>query len=359
MQALSPDVATRCDLAILAARGGDTRVGLQLAQQAYRAARADGSNHSRMLALNAMALCQLTSGRNIESIGSAIDAFRCAQVEGDRRLALHALTTLLGASNHLYETERITLLMTDRALRLAHELADSSLIARLHNSRGVIFNMLGRFDECDAELELAMEATGDTDRVTPPAMIAANLAHAAVMRVRKERRDSATLEKAWQRIETAVALAEAGKSGEAKIRIGYCCGMLHHDCGEFDAAIAALKQSIDLATAFHHNSRAADARLELASVYSGRGELAVVAELLEAAFQDAIPLRPCRQLEQLAEQIAANYRRQGSAREETYARGLAEREHAIYEQERATASLELEHFWHEVDPLWRPGSGQA
>ena len=31
MQALIPDVATLCDLAILAARGGDTRVGLPLA----------------------------------------------------------------------------------------------------------------------------------------------------------------------------------------------------------------------------------------------------------------------------------------------------------------------------------------
>lgn len=359
MEALVPDVASLCDLAVITARGGDTRAGLQLAQQAYRCARADGSNRARMLALSAMALCQLTSGRHIESIGSAIDAFRLAQAEGEPRVALQALTTLLGASNHLYETEAITLPMTGRALEMAHALGDASLMARLHNSRAVVFNMLGRLDECEAELGQVVAAAGNNDRITPPALIAANFAHAAVMRVKKGARDSASLENARRRIDDALALAVAGKSGEAQVRIWYSRGMLHHDCGEFDAAVAALNQSISLAVALHHHSRVADARLELASVLEARGDLDAAAALLESAFQDAMPLRPCRQLELLADQLAKIHLRQGHAREAAWARGQAESEHLIYEQERASASRELANFWHEVDPLWQTQRGQA
>jgi tetratricopeptide (TPR) repeat protein len=359
MEALVPDVASLCELAVITARGGDTRAGLQMAQQAYRCARADGSSRSRMLALNAMALCQLTSGRNIESIGSAIDAFRIAQAEGDHRIALQALTTLLGASNHLYGTEEITLPMTSRALEMAQLLEDASLVARLHNSRAVIFNMLGRFDDCEAELSLAMTAAGDKDRITPPALIAANFAHAAVMRVRKGTCDPLSLENARRKIADALAMAVAAKSGEAQIRLWFCRGILHHDCDELDDAIAALNQSINLAAGLHHDFRIVDARLELASVYEARGDLASAAALLESAFQAAMPLRPCRQLGLLAEQLAKIHERLGSAREAAFANDLARKEQLAYEQERVSASRELEHFWHEVDPLWQAGHRQA
>ena len=81
---LSIDMLTRVSIAselhqaIMTARAGEVRLGLSMAQRAWREAVATESPHGRMHALNAVSICQAASGNYIESFAAGIDAWRLA-----------------------------------------------------------------------------------------------------------------------------------------------------------------------------------------------------------------------------------------------------------------------------------------
>lgn len=347
-----PDPELLCRQAILTARGGDTRTGIQLAQRAWRLARADGQPRALMQALNAMALCQLTAGRNIEAASTAIDAFRLAEKLDDRLAAMHALTTLLGASNHMYDTLQATVPIAERALELVRNDGDLALIVRLHNTRGVSLGNLGRHDEGEAALEEALRLAPDADRTTPPSMISANLAHAAVLRARNQPDDAAGIAHATRRLEQARAIAELERSAEAQIRIWYCYGLFHRDRGQLADAEEALLRCIGEAVRMHHHTRSVDARLELAQVHVARDDLAAALSTLDKAWMEADIVRPSRHAQAVCAQLAALHAQAGNATETTRWQALAEREQASFDQERAVASRELASFWAELERYW-------
>lgn len=349
-----PDPDLLCRQAILTARGGDTRTGIQLAQRAWRLARADGQPRRLMQALNAMALCQLTAGRNIEAASTAIDAFRLAAKLPDRLAAMHALTTLLGASNHMYDTLNATVPIAMRALELVRDDGDLALIVRLHNTLGVSLGMLGRHEEGEAALEAALRLAPDADRTTPPSMISANLAHAAVLRARNQPADGSRIAQAAQRLAQARAVTDLEQSAEAQIRVWYCFGLFHHDRGDMTAAADALDRCIAEAVAMQHHTRSVDARLELVSVQIARGDTAAALASLDRAWMEADTIRPSRHAQAVCARLAELHAQTGNATEAARWHTLAEREQAGFDQERAIASRELNAFWTELAGYW-PG----
>ncbi|MBL8515647.1 MAG: hypothetical protein JNM76_01655 [Betaproteobacteria bacterium] len=352
MEIPSTDPALLCGQAVLTARGGDTRVGLQLAQRAYRLARADGDPRTLMLALNAMALCQLTAGRNIEAASTAIDAFRLAEKLDNRLGAMHALTTLLGASNHMYDSLSDTLGMLERALAIAREEGDLALVVRVHNAWGVALGLMGHQEEADVELVKALELAPMTDRSTPPSMIVTNRAYMAVTWARAHPADAQAVDLARSRLDDALRVADEEESNEARIRARYCLGMFRHDQKDLTGAVEALESAIQLAVTMHHHTRSVDARLELVPIQLALEDITAAFGTLDAACMEADLIRPSRQLQVVCAQLADLHARQGDAAKSDEWRRRAETETASFAQERAAAASEINAFWAELERYW-------
>jgi tetratricopeptide (TPR) repeat protein len=345
------EVGAACKHAILTSRCGDTRLGLALAQQAYRQARSIGTPEALLEGLNALALCQATSGCYIESVACAIDAFRLARQHNNRFGALYALTSLFAASNHLLETGGATLTMVDRAIVAASKLGDPALVVRLRNLRGVILGSLNRFDEGEKELLLALSEGQKADRTTPASMIVGNLANLAARQAvfaTAELRESA-VRNAERRFADALEIAVAEKSAEAEIRAWFNCGLLRAGQDDLPSACEAFQRSIDLALKLKHQARAIDGRIELGGVLARMSRCDEAIQALELAFADADAMRPSKQLSAASDQLAAIYRVLGRERESANAKVTAERERAEFQRERENAGRELRMFWREFD----------
>ncbi len=350
MDMASGAVGAACKHAILTSRCGDTRLGLMLAQQAYRQARAIGSNEALLEGLNALAICQATSGCYIESVACAIDAFRLARRIGNHLASLHALTTLIGASNHLLDTGAATLSMVDRTIPAATELADFALVVRLRNLRGVILGALGRFSEGEKELLLALSASEHADRTTPASMIVGNLANLAVRQLSSAEPEVrlAVISNAEKRLADALAIALTEKSAEAEIRAWFNSGLLRAGKNELDQAREAFQRSLDLALQLKHLARAIDARIELGIVLARKSQHEEAIHIFETAYADADATRPSKQLHVATEHLENIYHSLGREREAGAASATAARERSEYDRERENAARELRSFWLEI-----------
>ncbi|MEO8384319.1 MAG: hypothetical protein ABI583_03680 [Betaproteobacteria bacterium] len=344
------EVGAACRHAILSSRGGDTRLGLVLAQQAYRQARAIGTDEALLEGLNALAICQATSGCYIESVACAIDAFRLARRIGNRLGTLNALTTLIGASNHLLDTGGATLSMVDRTILAVTELDDLALVVRLRNLRGVILGALGRFSEGTAELSLALSLSQRSDRTTPASMIVGNLANLAVREFNnvEQAQRAALVKNAESRITDALAIAHNEKSAEAEIRAWFNSGLFRAGQNELILARDAFQRSLGLALQLKHLARAIDAKVELGSVFARLLQYEEAIHVFETAFVDADATRPSKQLHVASEQLEKIYRLLGRNREATASAETALRERKEYDRERENAARELRSFWLEI-----------
>ena len=344
------EVGAACKHAILTSRCGDTRGGLALAQQAYRQARAVGTSEALLEGLNALAICQATSGCYIESVACAIDAFRLARRIDNRMATLNALTTLIAASNHLLDTGAATLSMVDRTILAATELADLALVVRLHNIRGVILGALGRYSEGESALLLALSLSERADRTTPASMIVGNLANLAVHQARGALHEQRAplLSNAERRIADALAIALTEKSAEAEIRVWFNSGLLRAGQNQLDQACDAFQHSLDLALQLKHLARAIDARIELGIVLARMAQHEEAIDVLETAYADADTARPSKQLHVASEHLQNIYQTLGREREAMASAATAERERAEYDRERENAGRELRSFWLEI-----------
>ena len=345
------EVGAACKHAILTSRCGDTRLGLVLAQQTYRQARAIGTPEALLEGLNALAICQATSGCYIESVACAIDAFRLARRVNNRIATLHALTTLIGASNHLLDTGAATLSMVDRTILAATKLADLALVVRLRNMRGVILGALGRFREGENELLLALSASQHADRTTPASMIVGNLAHLAVRQLSSAKPEirAAVISNAEKRLANALSIALTEKSAEAEIRGWFNSGLLRAEQSELDQARDAFQHSLDLALQLKHLARAIDARIELGIVLARMLQHEEAIHVFETAYADADATRPSKQLHVASEHLEKIYHSLGREREAAASAATAERERKEYERECENAARELRSFWKEID----------
>lgn len=351
---VSETLQSACDNAIRVARRGDTRSSVGLARHAYRLAREE-SRQAELEALNALALCQIANGSFIEAIATAIDAFGVGDALGDRGGKAHALSSMAGAAPFILDANSLALEMLDTCVHEAEAIGDSVLAARAHNTSGIVYANMQRFDEGDRHFELGMKLveTGDNRAAVfvPHYLFLGNRAYLAVQRVKADpavgdpaqrQRDA---EDALARIDQVLKISGAESNIDAEARAYFCLGQLRAHLDEPEAALQAFQETLRRATQIRHNPRIIDTRIEMSRLYRSAGRHEEAIQALEAAYELADANRPSNRVPTICEALADALAHLGRDREAVLHRAKTQHEQEAFQRQNDHAVRDLQLFW--------------
>jgi tetratricopeptide (TPR) repeat protein len=356
---LDEGLIVQCDRAVRTSRGGDPKRGLDLARDAHRRARAEGEPHGLLLALNTVAICLSGRGAHVLALATAMDAYKLAREIDWRAQAAHALLTLAASSYDLFESpDRRSIGIVRRCLAEALDLPDASLEVRTRNVLGIMLAWRKRFDEAYAELDRAVARVPASDGTTPVSLLAGNIANLAVRRADAARGEAlpGARREAESHLGRALALALAGSSPGDELRVYYNRGWLRRQEGRNDEAIADYLRALKIATRLRNPARIADIQIGLGDAWLAMGRPREAVEAFEAAHAVGDEIRPARQLLDACERLERAWLLLEDSRGAKHAAGVARRERAVYERERAHAGAALQRI---LGTLRRPVSGRA
>lgn len=350
---ISEGLQAACDNAIRSARRGDTRSSIGLARHAYRLARQEGPD-AELEALNALALCQGANGSFIESIATSIDAFSLARQHGNRPGAAYALASMAGSASFILDADNVVLDMLRICRREAQETKEAPLAVRIHNTFGLAYGNLSRFDEADHEydsgLELLKTAGSRAALLMPGYLLLGNRAFAAVQRARAAPAEDfkRLVEEADERIGNVLGIAIAEKNIEAEARAFFCRGQLLGLQGKGAEALAAFTEALLRAKQVRHSPRLIDTNIEISKLYASELAFNDALDALEAAYEIADANRPTGKVAIACEGMAAMYTKLGRDREAAHYRAKTEREREAFNRENEHAVRDLNAFWRTI-----------
>lgn len=350
VQMVSESLQAACDEAIRSSRRGDTRAGIELARRAYRLARRE-SPEAEVEALNALALCQTANGSFIESIATSIDVITLARQHANRRAVAYALTTMAGAASYILDADRVVLEMLQVCRFEANALTDSALQVRIHNTFGLVYGNLTRFDDADLEYDagIALVTTADARAglFTPSYLMAGNKAFLSVQRARAAvpAQFAALADDAERRIEHVLGLAAAEKNIDAEARAWFCRGQLRTLQARHVEALDAFGQALTRATQIRHQPRLIDTNIEIGNLYAADQQFDKALEAMEEAYQLADANRPTPKVVTACEGVAAMFTSLGREREAAHYRAKTERERETFGRDSSLAVRDLNAFW--------------
>jgi tetratricopeptide (TPR) repeat protein len=351
---VSEALQAACDNAIRIARRGDTRSSVGLARHAYRLARQE-SQPAELEALNALALCQTANGAYIESIATSIDAFALASLIGDRGGAAHALTAMAGSASFILDANAVALEMLTTCVKEATELGDTVLEARVHNTFGIIYSNLGRFDEGDRHYELGMQLVERGDNrasiFVPHYLFLGNRAYLSVQRLKAAPPEMHEAELArlasdsLARIERVMRISGAEANIDAEARAYFCLGQLRAHQGIVPDALSAFLETLKRASIIRHYPRIIDTQIEMGRLYREAGRYEDAMQALEAAYELADANRPTNRVPIICEGVAETLAKLGREREALLHRAKTQREREAFNRQNDHAMRDLQAFW--------------
>ncbi|MCY7387384.1 MAG: hypothetical protein LH481_04860 [Burkholderiales bacterium] len=353
VQMVSEALQAACDNAMRSSRRGDTRAGIDLARHAYRLARQE-SPEAELEALNAMALCQTANGSFIESIATCIDVIGLARQHANRHAAAFALTTMAGSASFILDANNVVLEMLRVCRSEADALDDTPLKVRIHNTFGLVYGNLGRFDEGDLEYDegiaLVDMADGRAALITPGYLIMGNKAFLSVQRAKAASAEAfpALAEVAEGRIQNVLGIATVEMNIDAEARALFCLGQLRTLQHRIAEALEAFGQALSRATQIRHNPRLLDTNIEISKVYASEMQFEKALEAMEEAYQIADANRPTAKVASTCEGIAAMYASLKRERDAAHYRARTVRERETFGRENEIAVRDLSAFWQTI-----------
>jgi tetratricopeptide (TPR) repeat protein len=330
------------------ARGGEARAGLRTARVALEAAREAGDAPMVRRGLNAIAVCQNASGRFIEAIAAATDAYSQSIAAHDVREATNALATLIGMTGFLYPLPDSGLPLLDECLVNALRIGDKTIEARIRMFRAMRLGGVGRFAEGEAEFATLMRLSGEHDIKMPSSMLALNwLALAIRAAIAKDNLHDEAWDIALTRYAEALDHSRQEHNPLAEMRAEANLVDIEFRRGNAVAAVAALQRCLAIGTHFQQHHVLADLHFMLAQHLDTRE----VDNKARAAYLDAYNCAELSLPNRLAADSAGHLARIAqSSGDESAAAHWRERERdhrAAFERERDHAKRELEVFFNE------------
>ena len=350
VQMVSEALQIACDDAIRSSRRGDTRLGIDRARHAYRLARQEGPE-AELEALNASALCQAANGSFIESIATCIDVIGLARQHSHRRAAAYALTTMAGSASYILDANNVVMEMLHVCRAEADALADTPLKVRIHNTFGLVYGSLARFNDADEEYDrgiaMVAHAEGRASLITPGYLMLGNKAFLAVQRARAATAEDFPVmaDDAESRIQYVLGIATAEKNIDAEARALFCLGQLRALQGNNTEALSAFGEALTRASQIHHHPRLIDTNIEISKLFAAESQFEKALEAMEEAYLIADANRPTAKLATACDGIAAMYASLGRSREAAHYQAKAVRERVAFDRDSGYAVRDLNSFW--------------
>ena len=347
----SEPIVAACSRAVVTARGGDPRVGLKVASDAWRRAKAEGSRPALLVALNAVAICQSSNGAHINALGTAIDACRLARDLGDRRGGLHAMLSFSFAAVDLFRIPSPEFLVIVRRCRdEAAAMGDRSLEARAENTLGAAHMIGGEFGAGEEAYERALALLPATDGSTPSSLLLGNLANVAVRLTEVappwERAERAA--EAHRRLGIALASAVEAQAVGNELRAHANGGWLLMIEGRYEEALERLRRALAIARRIRHQTHTGIVQMQMGDCHAAMGHDAEAAAAYEAGYAVADDIRPDRILQVVCTRRAHALERMGDRKGAARARAQAAEERALHDRELSHARRDFERFLEEI-----------
>jgi tetratricopeptide (TPR) repeat protein len=351
----APDsIASACDRAVRSARGGDPQVGIRMATEAYRRAKAEGPPGDLLTALNAVAICQASTGSHINALGTAIDAYRLAVELQDRNGRLHAMLSFAFAAIDIFRVPGPEYLAIIRRCRdEAAAMRDASLQARAENTLGAAHMIGGHFVLGREAYQRALGLLPATDGSTPESLLLGNLANVAVRMREKAPRDERAhrTTEAQRLVDAALACAvETGAVG-AELLAHANGGWLLQLEGRHEEALEHFRRALALARRCKHHTHVAVANMQIGDSCMALGRDAEAVAAYEAALAVADNIRPDRVLQDVCNRLADARHRMGDADGAAQAFVRAAEESVRFQRERSHVGVTLRRFLREIGTI--------
>jgi len=168
--------SSRAREAITAARRGDLKEALHLAQQAWQGAREQKDERGVLEATHAASIVHMIRGDSISAVAAAIDARQLAKRLGERSLEGHSRVNLCYAGFYLGTHQHAETELRECVEQAVAE-KDAGLEIRARVGLGIVLGELGKFEAAPTHFRRAMKLADDHPGYTPPACIAVNIAN--------------------------------------------------------------------------------------------------------------------------------------------------------------------------------------
>jgi tetratricopeptide (TPR) repeat protein len=183
--------------AVAAARRGDLREALHIAQLAWQGARERKDERGVLEATHAASMVHMIRGDSISAVAAAIDAYELARRLGESSLQGHARVNLCYVGFYLGtldEAEADLRGCVEQAVRAS----DIGLEIRARVGLGIVLCETGRFEAAPSHFRKALKLSEEHPGYTPPACITVNLANlhlkSGTARIASGQREEAQLE---------------------------------------------------------------------------------------------------------------------------------------------------------------------
>lgn len=342
--------------ALTIGRRGDTKEALLILHGGIEAARRAGDRRGEIIAMNAAALVHSIRGDFWASLAGSIDAFFMARRENDRLGMGQAMTMLAGAFLLMTPIDSEIELLR-RSLAIADEEGNLKLQIRVHNLFGIVLGDLGRFDDAEMHLDLALVLAGSPEAVFDRWRVKTNIANLLRKRAEDAGRRGATelccdcarrgldliddviahcvenekmpilldalgvaglllvqldqREEAYEKFRSARNLAQARKNRSVLSFIGLEMARLEMLAGDAQAAEESIHTGLREAALFRPSNKAAPLSALMADICAGRGDARAEAQwrasaqLADDEFQE-LAREARRQMARVRESLAAS-----------------------------------------------------
>jgi tetratricopeptide (TPR) repeat protein len=295
--------------ALSVGRKGDTREALSILQGGIEAARKTSERRGEIIAMNAAALVHSIRGDFWAALAGSIDAFFMAKRENDRLGMGQAMTMLAGALLLMTPIDsEIELLRT--SLTIGEEERNLKLQIRVHNLLGIVLGDLGRFDEAEMHLDLALVLAGYEEAGFDRWRVKSNIANLLRKRAAAANERGAAEECAdyARRGLELVACVEAHCMEHDKLMILLdaqgVAALLMLQLGRHEAAYDKFRTARDLAIARKNRSVLSFIGLEMARLEIRAGDTDAAEASIQTGLREAALFRPSNKAAALAALMA-------------------------------------------------------
>lgn len=295
--------------ALSVGRKGDTREALGILQGGIEAARKTSDKRGEIIAMNAAALVHSIRGDFWAALAGSIDAFFMAKRENDRLGMGQAMTMLAGALLLMTPIESEIELLR-KSLAIGEEERNVKLQIRVHNLLGIVLGDLGRFDEAEMHLDLALVLAGYEEAGFDRWRVKSNIANLLRKRAAAANRCGTTdngVEYARRGLEL-VACVEAHCIEHDKLPILLdaqgVAALLMLQLGRHHDAYDKFRTARDLAIARKNRSVLSFIGLEMARLEIRSGDTDAAETSIQTGLREAALFRPSNKAAPLAELMA-------------------------------------------------------
>jgi tetratricopeptide (TPR) repeat protein len=339
-------------LAVEYAYAGLTKSGLDVVRQALAIAGKHRLFDEEAEAYAAAALCHQYRGDYLSAIATALDAYRGFSITKNYRRMGHTLTTMSWACREIKAFDMAGTVSLS-CFAIGEQTGDKFLQSRSANILGLTLCDVGRFEESQAQFDIARDLLIEMDQQEHVSRVTANMGNILQRKgeIALEAKDAELAKMYFRQAsemvrDSLVAASKDDNHYEISDKKNELAGYLFL-LGEYDQALASAEEGRATAARLKGHRTVVEADTTIGKIFAARGDHATAERHFKAAIDQARQSE-FRELQRAAHaQLAASYRAMNKIMDANAHDALATELKLAIDRTNQDAIREVERMWNE------------